>query len=147
MAKKDSEGVDEGPSSIVVEKAEAELPPPIAPDEELPPKEELPPGKPQLKGKVPLQPAVIRLTFRVPGEVLAYRTGWDGWRLSEEDLADIVEVYEALGIETDVRLQAIVIPFVCYGEKLIGYQLWKRAGKPGSTKEEFIGSSPPEGRR
>ena len=92
-------------------------------------------------GKIPLQPAVIRLVFRLPGEIAAEMTGYPGWVPSPESLADIVEVYEALGIETDPRIQAVILPVILYSGKFMEYQTWKRRGKPGSTKVENTGSS------
>lgn len=134
---------------IVIEPVEGEIPPPVTEEalqEEAIP--EAPPGVRVAKeGKIPLEPAVIRLTFRIPGEMAAWKTGWPGWKLSEEDLADIVEVYEQLGIEAAPWVQALIIPVAAYGERFIGYMAWKRAGKPGG--KEVIGAAPeeePEGR-
>ena len=137
IEKQDKEG-----GGIQIEQAKGEIPPPLQEGEE---KEraapEIGPSKPPI-GKGPLQPAVIRLAFRVPGELLALRTHWDGWKLSEEDLQDIVEVYEQLDIQMDVRLQALILPLTVYGERAVGYQIWRRAGRPGLEEKE-VGSSHP----
>jgi len=135
--------VDKGGRSsegIQIERAQGEIPPPLLEDEEAPGLEEPKPPT----GKIPLQPAVIRLAFRVPGELLAWRTSWDGWKLSDEDLSDMVEVYEQLGIEMDTRIQALILPFVVYGERYVGYEMWRRAGRPG-LKEKEVGSPHPLG--
>ncbi len=94
-------------------------------------------GKPQVEpsieakeptpGKIPLQPSVIRLAFRMPGELLAFRTGFDGWRLSEETLQDIVEVYQTLGIETAPWIQALILPITAYGERFVEFTMWRKA--------------------
>ena len=130
---------------IQIEQAKGEIPPPIKEGEEKPP-EEVERPKPPL-GTMPLQPAVIRLTFRVPGELLAWRTKWDGWKLSDQDLEDIVEVYQQLGIELDVRLQALILPVVVYGEKYVGYEMWRRKGQPGLEEKEVGSAHPLEGKK
>jgi len=133
-------------SGIQMEKVQGEYsPPPVEAEETFgTPVGDVPaPGQVDFKprsNKIALQPGFIRLIFRVPGELAAWRTGWPGWRPSEEDLNDIVNVYDALGIETSPWLQALVLPTVMYAEKWSGYIAWKSSGSPNSTKEEFIGT-------
>ena len=120
---------------LVIRPTEGEYQPPLQEaieKEGVPPEKEAgPPGlRVAREGKIPLQPAVIRLFFRIPGEVLAWQTKWDGWKLSDEDLQDIVEVYEQLGIETAPWVQALVVPVAAYGNRFILYTGWKRKGKP-----------------
>lgn len=132
---------------LVIKPTEGEYPPPLQQAVEegaVPPEEEVPPGlKVAREGKIPLQPAVIRLAFRVPGEVLAWRTEWDGWKLSDDDLQDIVEVYEQLGIETAPWVQALMVPLAAYGNRFVMYTAWKRRGKPGPGGKA-VGATPEE---
>ena len=118
-----------------------ELTPPVPEEAELPSEKEIAPKL----GKIPLQPAFIRLIFRLPGEALAEFTQYPGWRLSEEALADIAEVWESMNIETAPWVQALIIPVAAYAEKYVAWNIWKRAGKPG-LKEKVVGSVPPPDR-
>ena len=107
--------------------------------------EEEEPTKPGMpKGKMPIQPAVIRLAFRTPGELLAWKTKWDGWHLSERELEDIVELYSALGLEAPIWIQALIVPVVCYGERFVAYQAAKRSGKVGEKIVDESSFVPPK---
>ena len=139
----DKEETKEG--GIQIEQAKGEIPPPIKEGEEKPP-EEVERPKPPL-GTMPLQPAVIKLFFRAPGEYLAWRTKWEEWKPSEEALQNIVDVWEQLGIKADIRLQALIIPLMMYGEKYIGYQMWCKKGRPGLEQKEVGSAHPLEGKR
>ena len=131
---------DEG---ISFRRLEGEIPPPGEVKEGAP--EEIPPeeGRQPLPGKIPLQPAFIRLVVRMPGEAGVFITKWEGWRLDERVINDIVEVWVALGIETSPWMQALILPMFAYGEKFAEYQLWRRAGRPGHP-ETVVGSTPPQ---
>ena len=122
------------PSGLVIDQVTGEIEPPLfAREEGAFEEEEGITEKPKIpKGTMPLMPPVIRLAFRVPGELLADRTGFEGWKLSPEDLEDIVEVYQQLGIEAPIWAQALIVPSVCYAERYMAYRIWKKQGKPES---------------
>lgn len=137
--------LEEKSEGIVIEEAKAQIPPPLLEEKEVLPLEEkvAPPSK--LKGMVPLEPSFIRLVWRAPGEFLAWRTGFEGWKPSEEMLADIVELYQQLDLKAPLVAQALILPIGMYGIKWREYQEWKRAGKPGLKKKE-VGTTPPPDR-
>jgi len=139
----ESSGTGGAAGGLQVDSGKPEIEPPLTAEEATATMEEgTKPGTSKVtKSKIPLQPAVIRLTFRMPGEILAAATGFEGWKPSEEALADIVEVYEALGIETDPRIQAIILPLVMYGGKTIEYRNWRRRGRPNDSRKEDQGST------
>ncbi len=140
--KQDKEG-----EGIQIEQAKGQIPPPIQEEEKGEARleaEGITPKRPS--GKMPLQPAVIRLAFRTPGELLAYATKWNGWKASEEELRDIVEVWQELNIEMDTRLQALILPVVLYSGKAIGYQAWRKSGRPGLAEKEVGSPHPLEGK-
>ena len=135
------------PTGFAIQEGSGDLEPPLSAEDiaaQVRAEEEVPtkPGIP--KGKMPIQAPVIRLAFRTPGELLAWKTGWEGWHLSPAELEDIVEVYTALGLEAPIWLQALIVPVVCYGERFVAYQAVKRSGKiEGKKVVDASGFTPP----
>lgn len=107
-----------------------------------------PEEKPHRKDWMRLQPGAIRFAFRFPGEALAWKTGFEPWCLSERDLEDIVQVYEAMEIYAPAWVQALIVPSGMYLERFAAYRIWKAQGSP-EAKGKVVGATPerePEGR-
>lgn len=139
----------EGAEGIIIKQTEGEYSPPLPKEV---PKEEIVEALPELKkvklAKIPLLPAVIRLVCGLPGEFLIWRTEFEGWRLSEQTLADMVEVIQALEIEARPEIQALILLPLAYMERYAEYREWKRKGSPKPEKK-VVGATPekiPEGR-
>ena len=129
-----------------------EYEPPLAQDKEgegVPPTaEELQVEKAEQKlrtaagGKIPIVPGAVRLPLRFEGEFLAVTTGWDGWRYSDEDLEDIVELVQACGLEASPAMQLVACLAGVHAAKLAAFAAWKKKGirkapiSKGSPEEE-----------
>ena len=82
------------------------------------------------QGKVPLHPAAIRFPVSVSGNILSELTGFDGWRFTDRELEDLVEIWSQLNIQVSPVSQAVVATTTVFTLKASGYIAWMRAGKP-----------------
>lgn len=80
-------------------------------------------------GKIPINPAVVKPLLRFEGIALAEFTGYSGWLYSEEDLANIAELVQQMGMEATPAMQLGLVLAGLHAEKTMGYFTWKRAGK------------------
>lgn len=92
------------------------------------------------RGKIPIVPGAVRLPLRFEGEFLSVTTGWDGWRYSDEDLEDIVELVQACGLEASPAMQLVACLAGVHAAKLAAFAAWKKKGvrktAKGSPEEE-----------
>lgn len=86
------------------------------------------------RGKIPIVPGAVRLPLRFEGEFLAVTTGWDGWRYSDEDLEDIVELVQACGLEASPAIQLIACLSGVHAAKLAAFAAWKKKGVRKTAK-------------
>ncbi len=104
--------------------------------------EKPPPGAVAAPGKAPLMPSFIRGAAGLPGELLATLTKWEGWKLSPEELNDVVELVNALNIEMDAKIQLLLLIATLYGGRVVGYGIWRRQGGALGSKEKPVGAMP-----
>lgn len=86
------------------------------------------------RGKIPIVPGAVRLPLRFEGEFLAVTTGWEGWRYSDEDLEDIVELVQACGLEASPAIQLIACLSGVHAAKLAAFAAWKKKGVRKTAK-------------
>lgn len=90
-------------------------------------------------GKVPLHPAVIRLPFSIAGRIGFELSGYPGFVFSEQELADLSELWVQTGVVMTPMLQAAIGTTAMTGGKFLGYFAWVKAGKPSIPGAKAIG--------
>lgn len=145
MAKK-KEQIDpeKAPGGITMERPEVEVNPPgqdiVQPEaeveapgitrEQIEAKEVEEPERLAKIGKVPLHPAVVRIPFSVMGRIGTELTSYPGFTFTEQELADLGELWQQTGIMMAPLTQAAIGTTAMVGAKVMGYTLWVKAGKP-----------------
>lgn len=90
-------------------------------------------------GNVPLHPAVVRLPASVLGRIGTEFTGYPGFTFTEGELNDLAELWMQTGVEMPPMVQAMVGTTAMVGGKMIGYSVWRKAGKPKLTESgEYV---------
>lgn len=128
-------------------KPEAQVKAPFAGREEeealrqpLPPREEIGAEERVMRaGKVPLHPAVIRLPFSIAGRIGFELTSYEGFVFTEQELADLSDLWVQCGVEMSPLLQAAIGTTAMTGGKFLGYFAWVKAGKPPIAGAKAIG--------
>ena len=121
---------------IRIEQTEGEIKPPLTelPAGAPPDGEDIEPKK--ITGKIPLSPAVVKPPLRLEGLVLAEFTGWNGWLYTEEELEEWAQLIAQMGIEMTPGMQVIAGLGTMHAARFIGFQAWRKIGKPGDTRRK-----------
>jgi len=124
---------------IGIKAAKAEIPPPLKPETEEGAEEGAPPPpgeapKKRITEKIPIVGAVVKPPLRAEGYILAELTGYPGFVYTEEDLENIAQLIDQCGFEATPLVQLAIVLAGLHGAKFIGFQMWKKAGRPGDLR-------------
>ena len=123
-------------SGIHVTPVESEVDPPVTVEEESQQvREQVVQEQQVVRGKVPLKPAAIKLPASVGGRALAELSGYPGFKLTDEEVESLIELWLDCGIQASPFLQAIIGSTALIGLKVGGYAAWVRAGRPGDLRK------------
>lgn len=122
-------------STLSFEPDEAQYAPPTT--EEEPREEELFGAEARLarQGKVPLHPAAIRFPAAVAGRATAEITGCPAMIFTDQELAELGELWTQWGLEANPLVQALVATTAMIAIKAAALIAWKKAGRPGDLKQ------------
>ena len=86
------------------------------------------------EGKVPLHPAAVRFPASVAGRFASELTGCPGLAFTDQELADLGEIWVQCGVEANPVIQALLATVAMIAIKGLGYKAWERAGREGDLK-------------